>query len=197
MYTDSFVLIYSEGKVSDEHMDLSNLDIPIKTNNKVLGKFKHELGNKIIEEFIALSPKTYSFKNYPKNTKEKGIKKHNNARHIDYYDALMKNTQRTVDECRIQKVGDNMTTTKTSKISLNTFDDKRFYVNDIKSYPHDENLYLFKRDLIKMIRQASVKLLRRSLDGDKDLLVNNILELTINDDRKLIEVDIILYNELC
>ena len=93
----------------------------------------------------------------------------------------MNNTQRTVDECRIQKVGDNMTTTKTSKISLNTFD-KRFYVNNIKSYPHDENLYLFKRDLIKMIRQASVKLLRRSLDGDKDLLVNNILELTINDD---------------
>ena len=122
-----------------------------------------------------MSPKTYSFKNYPKNTKEKGIRKHNKARHIDYYDALMNNTQRTVDECRIQKVGDNMTTTKTSKISLNRFDDKRFYVNNKKGYPH-ENLYLFKRDLIKMIRQAS-------LDGDKDLLVNNILELTINDDR--------------
>ena len=192
MDTDSFVLSYSEGEVSDEHMDLSNLDIPIKTNNKVPGKFKHELGSRIIEEFIALSPKTYSFKNYPKNTKEKGIKKHNNARHIDYYDALMNNTQRTVDECRIQKVGDNMTTTKTSKISLNIFDDKRFYVNNIKSYPHDENLYLLKRYLTKMIHQASVneqsswftKLLRRSLDGDKDLLVNNILELTINDDRK-------------
>ena len=70
MGTDSFVLSYSEGKVSDEYMDLSNLDIPIKTNNKVPGKFKHELGSWIIEEFIALSPKTYSFKNYPKNTKE-------------------------------------------------------------------------------------------------------------------------------
>ena len=195
MDTDSFVLSYSEGKVSDEHMDLSNLDIPIKTNNKDPGKFKHELGSRVIEEFIALSPKTYSFKNYPKNPKEKGIKKHSIARHIDFYDALMNNTQRKVDECRIQKVGDNMT--KTSKISLNTFDDKRFYVNNIKSYLHDENLHLFKRDLIKMIRQASVKLLRRSLDGDKDLLVNNILELTINDDRKLIEVAIILYNELC
>ena len=191
MDTDSFVLSYSEGKVSDEHMGLSNLDIPKKTNNKVPGKFKHKLGSRINEEFIALSTKTYSFKNYPKNCKKKGIKKHNNARHIDYYDALMNNTQRIVDECRIQKVGDNMTTTKTSKISLNILDDKRFYVNNIKSYPHDENLYLFKRDLIKMIRQAS-------LDGDKDLLVNNILELTkFNDDRKLIEVAIILYNELC
>ena len=35
MDADSFVLSYSEGKVSDKHMDLSNLDIPIKTNNKV------------------------------------------------------------------------------------------------------------------------------------------------------------------
>ena len=151
MDTNSFVLSYSEGKVSDEHMDLSNLDITIKINNKVPGKFKHELGSTIIEEFIALSPKTYSFRNYLKNTKEKGIKTHNNDRHIDYYDALMNNTQRTVDECRKQKVDDSMTTTKTSKISLNIFDDKKFCVNNIKSYPHDENLYLFKRDLRKIL----------------------------------------------
>ena len=45
----------------------------------------------------------------------------------------MYNTERTVDECRIQKIGDNMRTTKTSQISLNTFDDKSFYVNNIKS----------------------------------------------------------------
>ena len=159
MDTDSFVLSFSEGNVDNEHMDLSNLEPPIKTNNKVPGKFKHEMGSKIIEEFVALTPKTYSFKDYPNKTKEKGIKNCNNAKHEEYYNALMYNTERSVDECRIQKVGDNKTTTKTSKISLNTFDDKRFYVNNIKSYPHDENLYLFKRDLIKMIHQASVKLL--------------------------------------
>ena len=62
----------------------------------------------------------------------------------------MNNTRRTVDECRIQNVGDNMTTTKTTKISLNIFDDKRFYVNNVKSYPHDENLYLLKKDLVKI-----------------------------------------------
>ena len=61
----------------------------------------------------------------------------------------MYNTQRSLDECRIQKVYGNMTTTRTSKICLNTFDDKRFYVSNIKSYPHDENLYLVKRDLVK------------------------------------------------
>ena len=87
-----------------------------------------------------MSPKTYSFKDYPNQTKEKGIKNSNNAIHDEYYNALMYNTQRIVDESRIQKIGNNMTTTKTSRISLNTFDDKRFYVNKIESYSHDENL---------------------------------------------------------
>ena len=40
--TDSFVLSYSEGGVDNEHMDLSNLEPPTKTNNKVPDKFKHE-----------------------------------------------------------------------------------------------------------------------------------------------------------
>ena len=169
MDTDSFVLSFSEGNVFNEHMDLSNLEPPIKTNNKVPGKFRLGMGSRVIEEFVALTPKTYSFKDYPNKTKEKGIKNYNNAKHEEYYNALMYITERTVDECRIQKVGDNLTTTKTSNISLNTFVDKRFYVNNIKSCPHDENLYLFKKDLINKIcetgspiKNASVKLLRRS-----------------------------------
>ena len=180
MDNDSFVLSFTEGNVDNEHMDLINLEIPIKTNEKVPSKFKHELGSRILEEFLSLLPKTYSFKDYPNKTNEKGIKNCKNAKHEEYYNALMYNTQRTVDQCRIQKVGDNMTTTKTMKISLNTFDDNRFYVNNIKSYPYDENLYLFKRNLTNRFNAAS-------LDLDKDQLANNILELTINDDRKLIE----------
>ena len=38
-------------------MDLSNLEPTIKTNDKIPGKIKHELGSRIKEEFIALSPK--------------------------------------------------------------------------------------------------------------------------------------------
>ena len=45
MDTDSFVLSFSEGNVGNEHMDLSNLDKPIKTNDKIPVKFKHELGS--------------------------------------------------------------------------------------------------------------------------------------------------------
>ena len=73
MDTDSFILNFSEGKVPDEHMDLSHLEAPIKTDNKIPGKFKHELGSRLIEESMALSSKKYSFKDYPNKTKEKGI----------------------------------------------------------------------------------------------------------------------------
>ena len=34
MDTDSFVLRFSGGKVDNEHMDLSNLEKPIKANDK-------------------------------------------------------------------------------------------------------------------------------------------------------------------
>ena len=46
MDTDSFVLNYREGSVDNEHLDLSDLEPPIETNNKVPGNFKHELGSK-------------------------------------------------------------------------------------------------------------------------------------------------------
>ena len=77
MDTDSYVLSFSEGNVDNEHIDLSNLDprrggFPepsIKTNNKVPGKFKHEMGSRIMEEFVALTQKKYSFKHYPNKTK--------------------------------------------------------------------------------------------------------------------------------
>ena len=183
------MLSFSDGIIPEDYMDLSDLEAPIKTNNKAPGKIKNEIASRIIKVFIALSPKTYSFKDYTKNTKEKGIKNCNKAKHGEFYNALNYNTPRTVDECRILKVDDNMTTTKTSKIRLNTFDDKRFYVNNIKSYPHDENLYLFRGDLVSKIYPAP-------LDFDKNQLVKNFLELAINDDRKLIEADNRLYNDL-
>ena len=84
-----------------------------------------------------------------------------------------------------------MSTIKTNKRGLNNFDDRGFYFNNIKSYPHDENLYLFKRDLIKKINTTPIELLiKLGLDESKEALVNNILEITINDGRKLIEAAI-------
>ena len=57
--------------------------------------------------------------------------------------------------------------------------------------------YLFKNDLTKMINSIPIELLLKlGLDESKEALINNILELTINDDIKLIEAAIRLYNDL-
>ena len=63
MDTDSFVLSFTEGNIPDQYMDLGNLDAPIKTHNKVSGKFKQEFGSKVIEKIIVLKSEAYSFKN--------------------------------------------------------------------------------------------------------------------------------------
>ena len=128
MNTDSFVLGFISGNISDDNRDFYNFDIPIKTNNPILSQ-----ASKIIDEIINLSHKTYSFKHY--NAKKR-IKKRNEAKHEEHFNALIYNTERTVEECRIQKIGRYIKTTETSKTSLNTFDDKRFYVYNIKSYSH-------------------------------------------------------------
>ena len=60
-----------------------------------------------------------------------------------------------------------MATIKISKRSLNNFDDKRFYVYNIKNYPLAENMYLFKRDLVNKICEVG------------SLIINTLLELLI------------------
>ena len=92
----------------------------------------------------------------------------------------MDNKEMTVEESRIQKVGSCMTTIKISKRNLNNFDDKRFYVNNIKSYPLDENMYLFKRDLLnKISQQTSSEPNRRTMVNPA--LINNIKELALKE----------------
>ena len=99
MDTDSFIMhIKTDGFLKDisndvdKWFDTSNFDkndnrpLEIGKNKKVIGKFKDELGGKIIGEFSALRAKTYSFlidgysdddceKNKIINKKAKGTKK--------------------------------------------------------------------------------------------------------------------------
>ena len=71
MDTDSFIMhIKTEDFYKDiaddvdKRFDTSNYEcdrpLPIGKNKKVIGLMKDELGGKIITEFIALRPKTYS-----------------------------------------------------------------------------------------------------------------------------------------
>ena len=89
-----------------------------------------------------------------------------------------------------------MSTIKINKRSLSNFDDKRFYVNNIKSYPLDDNMYLFKRYLLNKISQQTSPMANPALIGETGSLINKIKEFTINDDRKFIEAAIRLYNKL-
>ena len=75
MDTDSFIMYV---KTEDFHKDIandverrfdtSNYDekdkrpLPIGKNKKVIGKFKDELGGKIMIEFCALTAKAYAYK---------------------------------------------------------------------------------------------------------------------------------------
>ena len=88
--------------------------------------------------------------------------------------------EKTVEESRFQKLGKCVTTIKISKRSLSNFDDKRFYVYNIKSYPIDENMYLFKRNLLNKIGQQTSfapnrgTMVNPALIGETGSLINNI-----------------------
>ena len=71
------------------------------------------------------------------------------------------------------------------------------YVNSIKSYPHDENFYLFKKDLINKISSATIEQLTQldlDKEEDKHLIIENTNKLTVYDDCKLFLAAISIYN---
>ena len=71
---------------------------------------------------------------------------------------------------------------------------------NFKSYPHDDDLYLFKKDLINKTNKAPLELLIKIAIkngiGHKNLLIENNKELTINDERELIPAAITVFNDL-
>ena len=109
----------------------------------------------------------------------------------------MYNKERTLKENWVIKIRKNIVTVNKTKRSLNSFDDKGFCVNNIERYPHDNDLYAFENDLINKAINAPLKLLINfCLIEDKNLLIENIKELTINDERELIFADITVYIDL-
>ena len=98
--TDSFVFhtktddIYQDLKEINDEMDFSGYDKKNHkcydaTNEKVLGKFKDEVGGKIMAGFKGLHPKCYAFKIHGADTeykKCKGTAKNTVKRKIKYDD---------------------------------------------------------------------------------------------------------------
>ena len=111
MDTDSFIMkIKTDDFYKDisndveKWFDTSNFDandnrpLPIGKNKKVIGKFKDELGGKVMSDFCVLKAKTYAFKLYNDSEvkKAKGTKKCTVKNHItfnDYVHTLFNDTK--------------------------------------------------------------------------------------------------------
>ena len=108
--------------------------LPKGKNKKVIGKMKDELGGKIMTEFVALRPKSYTYKYNSKEEKKcKGIKKCVVKKTLgfdDYINCLLSGTNdyRSQLMFRSTKHEDHMV--KVNKVALNRDEDKRIVKKD-------------------------------------------------------------------
>ena len=150
--TDSFIMhiktddFYKDiNNDVDKWFDTSNYDenvnrpLEIGKNKKVIGKFKDELGGKIMTEFCALRAKAYAFltddysdedyeKNKIINKKDRGTKKCIVKREIvfkNYVDALFNDKVLIKSQQRFRSDHREVYTKEVNKIALSSNDDKR------------------------------------------------------------------------
>ena len=161
--TDSFIMhiktddFYRDINADvDKWFDTSNFNkndnrpLEIGKNKKVLGKFKDEIGGKIMTKFVTLRAKTYSFlideytdedyeKNKIVNKKAKGIKKCVVKRETlfnNYLDSLCKNKVLYRSQQRFRSDHHKVCTEEVNKIALSSKDDKRIQTFDrVTTYP--------------------------------------------------------------
>ena len=153
MDTDSFIMnIKTEDFYKDvsndveKRFDTSNYEVnrPLSTgkNKRVIGLMKDELGGKIIMEFIALRPKTYSYltDDCKEDKKAKGTKICVIKRMIkfnDYKNCLLKDEVILKSQQRFISKKHDVYTENINKIALSNNDDKRIVSSDkITSYPY-------------------------------------------------------------
>ena len=148
MDTDSFIMnIKTEDFYKyiandvEKRFDTSNYEcdkpLPTEKNKKIIGLMKNELGGRVITEFVALRPKTYSYLTdyFKEDKKAKGTKKCVIKRMIKFDDykncklngeVILKSQQRFINKEH-----------DINKIALSSNDDKRIVSSDqITSYPY-------------------------------------------------------------
>ena len=151
--TDSFIMNI---ETKDFYKDIANdvektfdtsnyeVDRPLPTgkNKKLIGLMKDELGGRIIREFVALRPKTYSYltDDCKEDKKTKGTKKCVIKRMIkfdDYKNCLLNDEIVLKSQQRFKSKGHDVYTENINKIALSSNDDKRLTAsNKITSYPY-------------------------------------------------------------
>ena len=153
MDTDSFIVHiktkdFYKDIVSDveKRFDTSNSEVnrplPTGKNKKVVRLMKDELGGKIMTEFVALRPKTYSYltDDCKEDKKVKGTKKCVIKRMLKFYDyeyCLKNNATILKSQQRFKSEKHDVYTEEVNKIALSSNDDKLFQTFDgITSYPY-------------------------------------------------------------
>ena len=145
LFTDTDSLMYEirtedfygdiKGDVKDR-FDTSNYPsnhpsgIPTGCNKKVLGMFKDEVGSKIIDKFVGLRAKLYSYKIFEgeESKKCKGVKSlvvKNSITHDDYKNCLFTGTEQLRKMNVIRSHKHDIYTEEVNKVALSSNDDKR------------------------------------------------------------------------
>ena len=109
--------------------------IPSGFNKKVLGMFKDEAGGKVIDEFVGLRAKLYSYKMLEgeESKKCKGVKKSvvkKSITHEDYKKCLFTGKEQLRKMNIIRSYKHEVYTEEVNKIALCPSDDKRYILED-------------------------------------------------------------------
>ena len=218
--TDSFIMhvktdyFYKDiNNDVDKWFDTSNYDkndnkpLEIGKNKKVLGKFKDELGDKIMTKFVALRAKTYSFlideytdEDYEKNRivdkKSKGTKKCVVKREIlfnNYLDSLFKNKVLYRSQQRFRSDHHKVYTEEVNKIALSSNDHKRIQTFDkVTTYPYGINV--FKVCENEMLLKKN-KVMRDQVKHNKDKFKMDDFLSALMDRSKNLRRNVDIYNE--
>ena len=154
MDTDSFIIhiktedVYNIADDVERRFDASNYEVgrtlPTGKNKKVVGLMKDELGGKIMSEFTALRPKTYSYLMDDGNSDKKATQKCLTKQRLhfnDYKNCLLNNEIILKSQKRFKSEAHNVYTEEINKIALSRNDDKRLQSFDrITSYPYGTSI---------------------------------------------------------
>ena len=153
MDTDSFIMniktedFYKDiANDVDKRFDTSNYEVyrllSTRKNKNVIGLMKDKLGGRVITEFVALRPKTYSYltDDCKEDKKTKGTKKCTIKRMIkfdDYKNCLLNGVVVLKSQQRFISKGDDVYIENINEIALSSNGDKRIVSSDkITSYPY-------------------------------------------------------------
>ncbi|PFX14317.1 hypothetical protein AWC38_SpisGene21541 [Stylophora pistillata] len=129
---DDLDRLFDTSNISKEHLS----GIPTGVNKKVIGKFKDEAGGKIIEEFVGLRAKLYSYKMFEdgdEKKKCKGMKTGVVDRTIsfdDYKRCLFSGVKQLRKMNTLRSRKHEMYMEEINKVALSANDDKRIILPD-------------------------------------------------------------------